>query len=95
MPSPDRSDNRLFLVERRNGKLHRITAYDNETNALHDYQLAEEIGKPGIYFQPEYECVLLGADRLATLIATHGNWFDEPSGLDEAVEAALSRKQVP
>lgn len=83
----DKSVDRWFLVERNiRGQLASITAYDDPDTAMAAYADAE-FGN--------LDCVLLGADRLATCIATHGNWFDEPSGLDEAIGAALSRRQNP
>jgi hypothetical protein len=56
-------------------KLRSILAFDrgDKRLALEAYERAEGRG---------VECVLLGGDSLSECIATHGNWFDEPSALD-------------
>lgn len=63
---------RHFLVWNLNGRFDRVVAYDNDHEAVLNYELAEDALEDG------ETVVLLGADRLATLLATHGNWFDEP-----------------
>ena len=67
---------RQFLVTRRDGKLARVEAFDDPDAALRAYHEVEcyEMRRTEL----RQESVLLGADRLATCIATHGNWFDEP-----------------
>lgn len=67
---------RHFLVWKVNDKLDRISVFDNDAEAVKAYEAAERALEPGEV------CVLLGADRLATLLATHGNWLDEPIKLD-------------
>lgn len=62
---------RQFLIERKvDLGLHRVTVFDSDRKALKAYEAAENRG---------VNCVLLGADRLGTLLRTHGTWFDEPS----------------
>lgn len=79
---------RHFLVVRCNGKLSEVQVYDTDREALEAYEqmeaglpLTEAITGPS-------ECVLLGADCLSTCIATHGNWFDEPSRLEALLGGA-------
>lgn len=82
---------RHFLVVKRFGRLESVQVYDDIDEANRAYTKAErECGWitaiPGEDPAPA-DCVLLGADRLATCIATHGVWFDEPSRLDEFLPA--------
>lgn len=81
---------RQFLVWNLDGKLDRISVFDNDQDAINAYNAAEIDLKPG------ERCVLLGADRLATLLAIHGNWFDEPSKLDQILdESSFGPKSRP
>lgn len=84
------SELRHFIVWRYHGKLDRVVVFDDSAQAVREYEVAESVLGNG------EECVLLGADRLATCIATHGNWFDEPCDLDEYIPTSesITREQV-
>lgn len=78
---------RHFLVTKRFGKLESVEVYDDAAEAVRKYEQRERecgwITAVKDETPAPAECVLLGADRLATLLVTHGNWFDEPSGLED------------
>lgn len=75
---------RQFLVERKvDLGLYRITVFDDERKALKAYEAAEKRELAAMLKRGQRgasaSCVLLGADRLGTLLRTHGTWFDEPA----------------
>lgn len=74
---------RHFLITKRFGKLERVRVFDDATEALRAYEQEErECGLFERITPDDATCVLLGAARLATLLVTHSNWFDEPSQVD-------------
>jgi hypothetical protein len=64
----------LLVYDPAKGKLIDLTEYANSRTALHAYEQAEERNR---HEQKDYEIVLVGADSLDTVKATHGHYFRE------------------